>query len=82
MIVSETIVLNGKEFIKTYSDSNLYIERDGLKYSEAIDPIGFNRVYSETNEPIEVNSEEATSEDYLEALNRLGVSDNEEKSIT
>ena len=34
------------------------IERDGVQYSEAIDPIGFeDRVYTETNIKIEVLEE-------------------------
>lgn len=42
------VVLN-----RTYSDSGFMIERDGMRYSEAIDPAELNRVYTETNEPIE-----------------------------
>lgn len=37
----------------TYSDSEMMIERDGIRYSEAIDPAELNRVYIETDEPIE-----------------------------
>jgi hypothetical protein len=33
------------------------IERDGVRYSEAIDPAELNRVYTETDEPIEVDVE-------------------------
>lgn len=54
MIVTEKIELNGIEYIRNYSDGGFYIERDGVKYGEAIDPIGFNRVYTETDELIEV----------------------------
>lgn len=42
------VVLN-----RTYSDLNMMIERDGVKYAEAIDPAELGRVYIETNEPIE-----------------------------
>jgi hypothetical protein len=47
------VVLN-----RTYSDKNMMIERDGVRYSEAIDPAELNRQYIETDEPIEVIVEE------------------------
>ena len=43
------VVLN-----RTYSDIGMMIERDGARYSEAIDPAELNRQYTETDEPIEV----------------------------
>lgn len=52
------VVLN-----RTYSDAGMMIERDGVCYSEAIDPAELNRQYTETDVPIVV---EATSEDYPE----------------
>lgn len=55
MIVVEKIKINGKLFYKTYSDKEFMIERDGIKYNEAIDPIEFdNRIYIETDKKIEV----------------------------
>lgn len=42
------VVLN-----RTYSDKGMMIERDGVRYSEAVDPAEFNRQYTETDEPIE-----------------------------
>jgi len=42
------VVLN-----RTYSDLGMMIERDGVRYSEAIDPAELGRVYAETDEPIE-----------------------------
>lgn len=53
MIKTESLTINGKPFIRTYSDSGYMIERDGIRYSEAIDPAEFNRQYTETDEPIE-----------------------------
>ena len=53
MIIREEITIKDKQFIKTYSDKGMYIERDGVQYSEAIDPIGTNREYIETDIPIE-----------------------------
>ena len=43
MILTETIEINGVEFVRTYSSSPVYIERDGVRYVEAVDPIGFGR---------------------------------------
>lgn len=42
------VVLN-----RTYSDKGMMIERDGIRYGEAIDPAELNRQYIETDEPIE-----------------------------
>lgn len=53
MIKQETITINGTEFERTYSDDGFYIERDGVRYSEAVDPINSNREYVETDEKIE-----------------------------
>lgn len=54
MIRTEIVTINGTEFRRTYSDENFMIERDGVKYGEAIDPIGFeDRVYTETDIKIE-----------------------------
>ena len=52
MIVKENIEIGGKDFVKQYSDGCFYIERDGAKYSEAIDPADIPREYTETDEPI------------------------------
>lgn len=53
MIVTEKININGKEFVKTYSDAGFMVERHGAHYSEAIDLAEFGRTYIETDEPIE-----------------------------
>ena len=54
MIQTEYITINNTEFRRTYSDEGFMIERDGVQYSEAIDPIGFeDRVYTETDVKIE-----------------------------
>ena len=71
MIIRETVTINNKQFTKTYSDSGFMVERDGVQYSEAIDPMGTNRVYTETNIPIETDSE-ATEQDYQDALSEMG----------
>ena len=58
MIKTEQITINGTEFIKTYSDQGVMIEREGLVYSEAIDPVGSGRTYSETDMPIPEEGED------------------------
>lgn len=44
---------DGVNLVRTYSDINLYIEREGVKYSEAIDPEELGRTYTETELEIE-----------------------------
>lgn len=54
MLKQETIIINGRELVKTYSDSNKYIIQNetGVKYSEAVDvPNRFT--YRESEEDIE-----------------------------
>ena len=53
MLVTETRTVGGKEFTYNYSDADFYIERDGIMYAEAYDPINSGRVYVETDTPIE-----------------------------
>lgn len=71
MIVKENIEIGGKDFVKQYSDCGFYIERDGAKYSEAIDPADIPHEYTETDEPITPTEEsdeitqKAAAFDYL-----------------
>ena len=53
MVVKEIKEIDGKQYVYHYSDSGFYIERDGVRYSEAIDPWGSEREYIETIELIE-----------------------------
>lgn len=46
-IKTETYILNGREFTRTYSDSGYYVVRDGISYEEANDPSEFGRTYTE-----------------------------------
>ena len=46
-IQTEHFDINGRDFIRTYSDANRYVVRDGVSYSEACDPAEFNREYTE-----------------------------------
>ena len=41
------VVLN-----RTYSGAGMMVERDGILYSEAIDPAELNRRYTETDKPV------------------------------
>ena len=73
MIVTESMTINGKAFVRTFSDSGFMIERDGIRYAEAVDPAELNRQYTETDEPIEGYTDEATEADYHDALRGMGV---------
>lgn len=73
MIILEHIEIKGKTFVKQYSDGGFYIERDGVKYSEAKDPIDIPSEYTETDEPIEDDGEELTVSDTLGMLAEMGV---------
>lgn len=58
MIITELYSINGKQFIRTYSDKGMMVERDGVQYSEANDPAEFGRTYTETDTPIEKEPDE------------------------
>lgn len=61
MIKSEITNINGKQYRRTYSDSGYYIERDGMQFSEAVDFLGADFVYTETNIIIEDDTEQNTN---------------------
>lgn len=63
---------NGSKRILAYSDQNLKITRDGQKWDSADDFEWQNRVYKETDEPIETEAE-LTVADALELLGEMGV---------
>ena len=67
MIKTETITINDRMLIRTYSDANLMIKQDGTGavYAEAYDPADSGRTYTETEEEI---ATEADSEDYKTAF--------------
>ena len=71
MIIQTTKEINGVLYDCTYSDSGYMIERDGARYSEAIDPLDSGRLYTETDEPIDVGTKEETVEDYKAAIRKL-----------
>jgi hypothetical protein len=47
MIVQTHFDINGRDFIRTVSDSGRYVVRDGEEYSEACDPAELGRTYVE-----------------------------------
>lgn len=59
MIKQEKVIINNKEYIRTYSDSNKYIKQveTGYIYDEAIDVIPLRFTYVELDEKIEVVAE-------------------------
>ena len=57
MIVPEIITIGDSDFVRTLSDRGVYIERDGVKYVTALDPVEENRVYTETDEPVAQSSD-------------------------
>ena len=58
MIKTENLTINNRAFVRTYSDSGFLVERDGVRYSEAIDPAELGRTYTETDEPIDTDMTE------------------------
>lgn len=73
MIIQTTKEINGIMYDYAYSDSGFMIERDGARYSEAVDQLGSGMEYTETEEPIEIETEDATADDYREDLKEFGV---------
>ena len=66
MLKTEKVTYSGKKYIRTWSDTGMMIERDGVLYEEAVDPADSGRTYTETDVPI-VNKAEATDADYQAA---------------
>ena len=64
MIVSEYLYTNGRRLVRTYSDARLMIKQDGTEivYTEAVDPIGSGRTYTETDITIEQTEEERVAQ--------------------
>ena len=58
-IIQEHFLVGERDFIRTYSDAGMMIH-GGMPegdYSEACDPAEFNRTYTETDIPIEGESD-------------------------
>ena len=59
-IIQEEYYIKDRKMIRTYSDENRYVVRDGISYSKACDPAEFGRTYTEGDvipEPEEVEDE-------------------------
>lgn len=58
MIKQETIVINGRTLIKTYSDSNKFVIQNetGIKYTEAVD-VPNKYTYKESEEDVDTKKE-------------------------
>lgn len=67
MIKTENLTINGKAFIRTYSDSGMKIHGGNpvSDYDEAVDLAELGLVYTETNIPID---SEADAEEILSIL--------------
>nr|WP_316614627.1 hypothetical protein [uncultured Ruminococcus sp.] len=66
---------DGVKLYRTYSDKNMMIQKDGTDetYSEAIDIENSGFTYTETDIPIEGDTDDLTVDDTLGMLNQLGV---------
>jgi hypothetical protein len=62
MIKIENVTINGKPFVKTYSDKGLYIKKVGTteEYIEAVDIPTKNYTYKETDKEIPKEKDNAT----------------------
>ena len=66
MIITENLTIDGRQFVKRYSDSGVKIQRqDGLLFEDAVDPVDQNRTYTETDIPID---SDGTAEEVLNVL--------------
>ncbi len=66
---------DGVKMYRTYSDSDVMIQKEGTDkvYGEAIDVENSGFIYTETDLPVECETEELTVEDTLSMLRELGV---------
>lgn len=67
MIVQEHFDVEGRDFIRTYSDAGRFVVRDGESYSEACDPAEFGRVYTE-GELMPDEEREAMAQEILDII--------------
>ena len=75
MIVQEHFLVGERDFIRSYSDAGYMIHGGSPEgdYSEACDPAEFNRTYTETDIPIDSDSEQADKAEAYDIL--MGVSE-------
>ena len=63
MIKTELITVDERQLRRIWSDVGCMIERDGAMYSEAVDPVEFDRVYMETDALVDDMENEFGQED-------------------
>lgn len=77
MVIKEFYITrsDGVNLYRSCSDKGVQIRKVGTDeiYDEAVDVENAPYTYTETDEPIEGDTEEATEEDYIAALAELGV---------
>lgn len=80
MISTELITIDERKLKRTWSDCHMMIQKDGTDeiYSEAIDVENSGFTYTETDIPIEGDTDELTVDDTLAMLNELGVDVNDQ----
>ena len=61
MIKTELITVDERQLRRTWSYAGFMIERDGAMYSEAVDPVEFDRVYTETDVFVKSESADETA---------------------
>ena len=68
MIKTETYTIDGRDFVRTYSDKGMKIHggMPEADYDEAVDPSSLGRTYTETDIPIEEESEMSKEEAFDE----------------
>ena len=66
MALTKTITIDGHEYVRTTSDEGRYVVRDGVAYSEAVDPVEYasERTYTEG----EIIPEDTPAEDYQDTI--------------
>ncbi len=71
---------DGVKLYRTYSDKDMMIQKNGTEelYGEAIDVENSGYTYTETDIPIEGETDELTVDDTLAMLNELGVDVNDQ----
>ena len=60
MIKTELITIDNRQLRRTWSDTGYMIERDGVVYSEAVDPADFDRSYTETDKIVSIGGDTVT----------------------
>jgi hypothetical protein len=66
-IKRDSTTIDGRAFVRTYSDANMHVMRDGVLYQDALDPAEYAdaRVYVESDVPLE---QETTTDNDAYAL--------------